>query len=221
MIAAPAVFAGLRRLGRGLVLTLVVLGMVEVLLHRDLLDPTAIERAIADNPAAPMIFLLAQMAASLLFVPRTVLAIAAGLLFGMEWGLVWAALGSVLGATLGFLVARYVNAGWIEPEGISRLGPMLQRAERGGWRTVAALRLVPIIPHSLANYALGLTRLPLGAYIWGSFLGQLPLTVAYVNLGAAGQRMMAGEAGWIVPTLIGVVTLVLSLVLPRLVRRRV
>ena len=36
--------------------------------------------------------------------------------------------------------------------------------ERGGWRAVALLRLIPIMPHSLANYGLGLTALPLGAY---------------------------------------------------------
>ena len=49
------------------------------------------------------------------------LAIAAGLLFGLGWGLVWATLGSVIGAAAGFLVARYVNGGLIEPENLNRL----------------------------------------------------------------------------------------------------
>ncbi len=72
--------------------------------------------------------------------------------------------------------------------------------EQGGWRAVAGLRLIPVIPHSLANYALGLTRLPLGAYALGSLLGQLPMTIAYVDFGAAGERVMLGTAGWLVPT---------------------
>ncbi len=148
------------------------------------------------------------------------LAVAAGLIFGMAAGLAWATLGSVLGAVAGFLVARYLNAGLIEPESVKRLGPALRRAEDGGWRAVAALRLIPVIPHSLANYALGLTRLPLGSYAFGSLLGQLPMTIAYVDLGAAGERMMAGQKGWLWPTLIGAAALLASLLLPRFARRR-
>ena len=96
----------------------------------------------------------------------------------------------MLGAVAGFLIARYVNAGLIEPRVMPRFGPVLQRAEAGGWRAVAALRLIPVLPHSVANYALGLTRLPLGAYALGSLLGQLPMTIAYVDLGAAGGKML-------------------------------
>jgi hypothetical protein len=100
-----------------------------------------------------------------------------------------------------------------------RLGPVLLRAERGGWRAVAALRLVPVIPHSLANYALGLTRLRIGPYALGSLLGQLPMTVAYADFGAAGSSALAGKAGWLAPTLIGLAALALSLALPRLTRQ--
>src|SRR5262249_11859806 len=58
------------------------------------------------------------------------------------------------------------------------------------------LRLVPVIPHSLTNFALGLTGVRLGAYVLGSFLGQLPLTIAYADLGAAGGRALLCGAGW-------------------------
>jgi uncharacterized membrane protein YdjX (TVP38/TMEM64 family) len=183
-------------------------------------DPIALSGAIAVHPAAPLMFLAIHVAASLLFIPRTILAMAAGLVFGMEWGLVWATIGSVMGAVAGFLVARYVNSGLIDPESMPRLGPMLQRAEAGGWRAVAALRLIPVVPHSLGNYALGLTRLPLGQYALGSLLGQLPMTVAYVEFGAAGGKMWAGAAGWLTPTLVGIAALLASLLLPRMARLR-
>ena len=107
----------------------------------------------------------------------------------------------MLGAVAGFLLARYVNAGLIDPESMPRLGPILQRAEAGGWRAVAALRLIPVLPHSVGNYALGLTRLPLGAYALGSLLGQLPMTIAYVDFGAAGGKIWSGASGWLAPTL--------------------
>jgi uncharacterized membrane protein YdjX (TVP38/TMEM64 family) len=206
--------------GRVLVLLLIAAGMAAAWMHRGAFDPQTISAWVAAHPAAPLVFLALHVAASLLFIPRTILAMTAGLVFGMGWGLVWAATGSVLGAVAGFLLARYVNAGWIEPETMPRVGPVLQRAEAGGWRAVAALRLIPVLPHSIANYALGLTRLPLGAYAPGSFLGQLPMTVAYVDLGAAGGKIWTGSAGWLAPTLIGTAALLISLLLPRFARMR-
>jgi uncharacterized membrane protein YdjX (TVP38/TMEM64 family) len=149
-----------------------------------------------------------------------VLAVAAGALFGVWWGTLWAALGSVIGAMAGFLLARYVNDGIVDLENLRRIGPILLRAERGGWRAVAVLRLVPVVPHSLSNYALGLTRLDLGAYALGSLLGQLPMTVACADFGAAGETLAAGKAGWIEPTLIGLGVLVLSVAVPRLMGKK-
>ena len=85
---------------------------------------------------------------------------------------------------------------------------------------MALLRLIPVIPHSLANYGLGLTPLPLGAYALGSLVGQLPMTIACVDFGAAGERLAMGDAGWVAPTVIGAAALGLSLLIPVLARRR-
>jgi len=82
------------------------------------------------------------------------------------------------------------------------------------------LRLVPLVPHTLSNYALGLTRLSLGGYTVGSLLGQMPMTIAYVSFGAAGERASAGGERWIVPVLIGVAALGLSILVPHLHKNR-
>ncbi|MGH7034491.1 MAG: TVP38/TMEM64 family protein, partial [Stellaceae bacterium] len=123
---------------------------------------------------------------------------------------------SVLGAVAGFLIARYLNNGWIDLENLPKIGPILLRAEAGGWRAVTMLRLIPVIPHSFSNYALGLTRLSLGGYAVGSFIGQLPMTIAYVSFGAAGGRIGSGGESWLAPALIGAIALGLSILLPRL-----
>jgi uncharacterized membrane protein YdjX (TVP38/TMEM64 family) len=200
-------------------LVLVILaGVGWVLGNRSNLGAASIRFAIAQYPAAPLIFLVAHVVASLVFFPRTVLAVAAGALFGLWWGTLWAALGSVVGAVAGFLAARYVNSGLVDLESLKRFGPILLRAERGGWRAVFLLRLIPVIPHSLSNYALGLTRLDLGAYAVGSLLGQLPMTIACAAAGAGFETWVTGDTGWIVPTLIGLAALALSLMLPRFFR---
>ncbi|HYM04046.1 MAG TPA: VTT domain-containing protein [Stellaceae bacterium] len=218
--AVPPAFSAFRLAGRVVLVALVIAGMVFVWLNRATLDAASIAANIARLPAAPLVFLVAHVVASIIFFPRTILAAAAGAVFGVWWGTLWAALGSVIGAAAGFLLARYVNAGWIDLENLRRFGPALRRAEKGGWRAVAMLRLVPIIPHTLTNYALGLTRLSLGSYAAGSLVGQLPMTIACADFGAAGQQLAAGKAGWIEPTIIGLGALAVTIVVPRLVARR-
>jgi uncharacterized membrane protein YdjX (TVP38/TMEM64 family) len=213
--AERAPLSRLRLAGRLFLLVLLAAGMVVVWVNRGALDPATLTAAIARYPAAPLVFLAIHIVASLLFVPRTLLGLVAGAVWGFWWGLLWAATGSVLGAIAGFLIARYINNGMIDLEHLPRLGPMLQRAEAGGWRAVTMLRLIPVIPHSFSNYALGLTRLSLGDYALGSLLGQLPMTIAYVSFGAAGGRAAAGGHDWLLPALVGAVALAASILLPR------
>jgi uncharacterized membrane protein YdjX (TVP38/TMEM64 family) len=218
--AAVAPLINLRRATRFVVLGLIAIAAIAAWNWKTVLDPIAITSAIGHYPAAPLGFLAVHVAASLVFIPRTVLAIVAGLLFGIGWGIIWAELGSVAGAAAGFLLARYVSSGLIDFQQCSRVRPLLEWVERGGWRAVALLRLVPIMPHSVGNYGLGLTTLPLGAYAFGSLIGQLPMTIAYVELGAAGERLLDGSAGWIEPTMIGSAVLSLSLLFSAYFRRR-
>jgi uncharacterized membrane protein YdjX (TVP38/TMEM64 family) len=218
MMLESTLLARCRAAGRIALVLLVIGGVGWMLGNRGNLGADSIALAIAQYPAAPLFFLIAHVVASLIFFPRTVLAVAAGALFGLWWGTLWAALGSVIGAVAGFLAARYVNSGLVDLESLKRFGPILLRAERGGWRAVFLLRLIPVIPHSLSNYALGLTRLDVGAYAVGSLLGQLPMTIACAAAGAVGETWVTGKAGWLLPTLIGAAALALTLILPKFFR---
>jgi len=221
---------GKTRAGRLIVVALLAAGVVAAWRWRSLFDPLALTALIGGNRLAPLTFLAVHIAGSLFFVPRTLLALGAGLVFGMWLGILWAAFGSLAGAVAGFLAARYIGSGFVDRgelaklAGPARLAALLKRAEHSGWRMVVVLRLVPVIPHSLTNYALGLTKIRLGAYAIGSLLGQLPLTIAYADFGAAGGQALLGAAGWrqavLWPSLIGLAALALSLLIPLVARRR-
>lgn len=189
-------------------------------IHRGTIDSAAIRDAIQHNPLAPLIFVAFQILASLFFVPRTILGIAAGLLFGLAWGSFWAILGAEAGAAAGFAVARWIGAGDVNLEEMPRLGPLLERAERGGWRAVAIVRLVPGLPHSVVNTALALTRISWVDYLLGSFAGMLPMTVFQVDIGAAGGFALGGGRGWIIATMLGVLGIAASYALKRVFSSR-
>jgi uncharacterized membrane protein YdjX (TVP38/TMEM64 family) len=204
------------RFVRVFLLGLVVVAVGMVWRERAEFQPSHLKALIAGNPYAPLIFLGIHVCASLLFVPRTPLSIAAGLLFGLWWGALWAVCGAMAGSLAGFALARYVNAGWIKPERLPKFGELLARVERGGWRAVAMIRLLPIMPHTPVNYAFGLSRISLGEYMLGSFIGQLPMTLFCVDVGSAGGQALTGSTNWLEPTLVGAGALALSFILPKL-----
>ncbi len=219
-VSAPSSRTALRRASRHALFAVIAVSALAAWRWHATLAPAAISATIRRSPVAPLAFLAVNVATGLFFVPRTTVAIAGGLLWGLRWGIFWTTLGGVAGAAAAFLAARYINAGLIDPERVRYVGPVLAKVERGGWRAVAVLRLVPVMPQSVTSYGLGLTRLPLAPYLVGSVVGQLPATITYVAFGAAGERLMLGRAGWLVPALIGLVALALSLLIPARSRRR-
>jgi len=168
------------------------------LVRQGTIDPSAIRDIIAGSPLAPLVFILLQVAASLVFIPRTFLGIAAGLLFGFAWGSVLAITGALAGAAAGFALWRWIGEGQVDLEKTPWLGPLLEKAERDGWRMVAIVRLIPALPHSLANTGLALTRIGWADYLIGSFLGMLPMTLVQVDVGVAGGQVLTGRSGWLV-----------------------
>ncbi|MGQ0665160.1 MAG: TVP38/TMEM64 family protein [Pseudomonadota bacterium] len=196
-------------------------GLVLAYIHRHAIEAAAIGERIDDfGFLMPAVYLAAHVVASLLFVPRTVMAGVAGILFGLWWGALLSIAGAVAGSAAGFCLARYINAGLVAPADLARLGPLVRRLEDGGWRAVALVRLVPVMPHALTNYALGLTRLSLSAYLTGSLAGMLPLTFVYVEFGVAGRQAVAGAAAWGWSALWAVVLLALAWAIPRLLGRQ-
>ena len=183
-------------------------------------DPHLLRERIANSPFAPGIFVLLCIVSSLIFVPRTIMAAAAGLIFGLSWGLVWATIGSTAGAAAGFLLARYASMGVVDETSLPRLAPLLKAAERTGWRAIAVIRLVPL-PHTPVNFALGVTALRFRSYLAGSFIGMLPMTFVYTQAGASGGSVLSGEH-WVIPMVTTAALLAVSLVLPKLgmLRRR-
>jgi uncharacterized membrane protein YdjX (TVP38/TMEM64 family)/rhodanese-related sulfurtransferase len=188
--------------------------------YRDQLDVAALEaRITALGVVAPLAFMAFYAVAAVLFLPGSVLTLAGGALFGPVWGTLYSLTGATLGATLAFLVARHLAADWVTRKSGGRLKQLLEGVEQEGWRFVAFVRLVPLFPFNLLNYALGLTRIGLLPYVAATYVCMLPGAIAYTWLGYAGREAAAGAEGTIQKVLIALALLALAVFLPRLVKR--
>lgn len=168
---------------------------------------------------APPAFIAIYAAATVLFVPGSVLTLAGGALFGPLWGTMWNLSGALIGATLAFLAARYLAADFVARHAGPRLKALVEGVEAEGWRFVAFVRLVPLFPFNLLNYALGLTRIGLAEYILASAICMLPGAFAYTYLGYAGRETAAHGAGAIRNIALAVGLLAAVALLPRLIHR--
>lgn len=135
------------------------------------------------------VFIILYALATVLLFPASVLTLAAGAFFGPVQGTMLVSVGSTLGATLAFLTSRYVARPLVE--GRLSQNRKLQAVVNGvsseGMKIVFLLRLSPLFPFNLLNYALGLTGISLWQYVIASWAGMLPGTIAYVFLGGAGR----------------------------------
>jgi len=184
--------------------------------YRDQFDAQTLEAWLDGAGAAgPLLFMLIYAAAAVLFLPGSVLTLAGGALFGPVLGTFYNLTGATLGATLAFLIARYLAADWVERKTGGRLAQLKTGVEKEGWRFVAFVRLVPLFPFNLLNYALGLTRINLLHYIVASYICMLPGAIAYTYLGYAGREAIAGGEGMIQKGLLALGLLALVAFLPR------
>ncbi len=132
------------------------------------------------------IYALAYVLATLLFLPGSLLTAGAGFAYGPIWGTLLVSPVSTFAASLAFGLGRKVAREWIARRLAShpRFYAIDEAMGDGGFTIVLLLRLSPILPFNLLNYALGLTRVRFRDYVLASFLGMLPGTALYVYLGS-------------------------------------
>jgi len=141
--------------------------------------------ATAAGPWFPLAFFATHVAVTVLPFPRTAFTLAAGLLFGPALGIAIAVTASALSALLALFAVRAL--GWQLSSLVSH--PALEsvdaRLRERGWAAVLSLRLIPVVPFSVLNYAAGASSVRVVPYLLATLVGVLPGTAAVVVLGDA------------------------------------
>ncbi|MGW0604986.1 TVP38/TMEM64 family protein [Streptomyces sp. NPDC002640] len=136
--------------------------------------------------SAVLVFGVVYGLCTVAFVPRPVLNLAAGALFGSTLGLAAALGGTVLGAGLAFGLGRLLGQDALRPLLRAR---WLQSADgqlsRHGFRSTLALRLFPGIPFWAANYCASVSRMRASSFLLATALGSIPNTAAYAVAGSS------------------------------------
>jgi len=188
--------------------------------YRDLLDAQALERWVREaGSTAPLLFMAVYALGTVLFFPGSVLTLAGGAIFGPVWGTLYNLTGATIGATIAFLAARYLAQEWVTRRSGGFLKKLLDGVDAEGWKFVAFVRLVPLFPFNLLNYALGLTRIGLWHYIIASYVFMLPGAIAYTYIGYAGREAVAGGEGLIQKGLLALALLGVVAFLPHFIKR--
>lgn len=209
-----------KTLQRILILLFLIAGVTLAIVYRDQFDAAGIERWVAAaGIAGPIVFVLIYAAATVLFLPGSVLTLAGGALFGPLLGTFLNLTGATIGATIAFIIARHLASDWVEQKTGGRMKQLKQGVEAEGWRFVMFVRLVPLFPFNLLNYALGLTRIKLSHYIIASYLFMLPGGFAYTYLGYAGREAVAGGESTIQKVLLAISLLAIVAFIPRIIKR--
>ncbi len=199
---------------------LVVCGVAAGIAFREQLNAAAMEQWIGGlGMAGPIAFMAVYALGTVLFFPGAVLTLAGGAMFGPVWGTLYNLTGATIGATLAFLIARYIASDWVERKSGGRLMQLKNGVEGEGWRFIAFVRLMPLFPFNVLNYALGLTRIKLSHYVITSYICMLPGAIAYTYLGYAGREAVGGGEGMIQKGLLALALLSAVMFLPSLIGR--
>jgi len=153
---------------------------------------------------APIIYIALYVVATVLVLPSTALNLTGGAIFGPVLGTVWTSVGAIIAAIVAFAFTRTVGRAAVAKRVAGRWQAMDAEVRRGGIFYMFAIRLVPIMPYGLVNFAAGLTSVTFKDYVLGTTIGTVPSVLPFVLLGSSGLKAI--RTGDILP-LVGALAL--------------
>lgn len=145
-----------------------------------------IEWVHAEGSPAIAIFIASYIVAELVLVPRSLLSVASGFLYGPLWGVVIAIGCGTAGALLAFVLGRKVGHTWAMQRihRHPRMAALERVVDRAGTKVSFLVRLAPILPFGIVNYGFGVTAIPFRDYALGTALGLLPGSILNAYIGS-------------------------------------
>lgn len=156
----------------------------------------AVLRLTELGPWAPVLFVLLYIAAALTLAPAFLLTVAAGAMFGVWRGSVIVLVGASLGASAVYAVASPLgHSRWMERITRDRRVAAVRAAIVGeGLWVMFLLRLSPLVPYNVLNYALALSGVRYVDFVI-ALIGMIPAIIMYTYYGKIVGDVAALAAG--------------------------
>ena len=154
-------------------------------------------RELADLGSwGPVLFIFMYVIAAVVLAPAFVLTFSAGAVFGLWRGTFLTFVGAVLGASAVYAVAgplaRSRVLRWIDRD--PRVAATRRAVVRDSGWIMFLLRLSPLVPYSLLNYALALSGVRFRDYLL-ALIGMLPAIIMYAYYGKVAGDVTRIAAG--------------------------
>lgn len=142
---------------------------------------------------APILYVILYTLATWLILPSTPLNLTGGAIFGIWWGTTWTTLAALAAAISAFIFTRTVGRKFVARKLAGRGNAIDTEIRQGGLFYIFAIRLLPIIPYGIVNFAAGLTSIKFKDYLLGTMLGTLPGVLPFVMMGAGIGELSRGN----------------------------
>jgi uncharacterized membrane protein YdjX (TVP38/TMEM64 family) len=149
---------------------------------------------------APILYILVYVIATICILPSTPLNLTGGAIFGSVWGTIWTSIAAILAAVLSFGFSRTIGRKLVAEKLAGKWESIDREMHQGGFFYMFAIRLLPLIPYGLVNFAAGLTSIKFRDYFLGTLLGTVPGILPFVMMGAGLTALKQGD---ILPLLVG------------------
>lgn len=147
--------------------------------------PDTLRAAVDATGVGPLVAVAGAAALTLMFVPRSVVALLGGAVFGPVGGAVYVLAGATFAATVAFGIGAVLGQEHLARWSAPRWQRVRSSLHRRGFAAVLYARLLPMAPFGLLNYGFGATGLRLRVFLPATAIGIAPTTVVYAVLGRA------------------------------------
>ncbi len=159
-------------------------------------------------------------------LPTNVIGIIGGWAFGFELGILLLISAVVSAATVSYLIHTRIVGETLphvfekHPKAQVIYEAIVAQDLRRTTLIIFLLRLSPAMPFALTNFLMASARVPLSAYIIGTFLGMLPRSSAVVLVGAGLSELNFSEPqeSWLL--IVGIAATIVSIIFVTIIARR-
>jgi uncharacterized membrane protein YdjX (TVP38/TMEM64 family) len=176
------------------------------------------QQSVKEYPAAFYLVVGGYLLASLVLFPVTVLNVATVLTFGPVEGNLYALSGWLASAAMGYGIGRGLGQEIVSRFARSWGHRLLAPADRHGFLTVLAMRVLPVAPFTLVNFFVGAAKIRFRDFFLASVLGRIP-GILLLTLAALQVEMFFRQPGVIGLVFLGLTLILAPLAFSRLSKR--